>query len=68
MIGFDAGDELRGNAIVTTGQTSDFNLEEVNIFRIDGKSVMYSTCKHLGCVLSSQGIVSLVSAEMRFAD
>ena len=37
LIGFDAGDEVRGTEVVGLGSTLD-HLDEVNIFRIDGKN------------------------------
>ena len=36
QVGFDAGDEIRGTVVAETGD-SDGDLDEVNIFRIDGK-------------------------------
>ncbi len=41
QIGFDAGDELRGTAILGLAETEN-NLEEVNIFRIDGKILRFN--------------------------
>ena len=37
QVGFDAGDEIRGSIVLKDGEI-DSDLEEVNIFRIDGKA------------------------------
>ena len=40
QIGFDAGDEIRAS-VVFEYESTESDLEEVNIFRIDGKSVQW---------------------------
>ena len=39
MIGFDGGDQIRGATVHSPGFSSLQDLEEVNIFRIDGKTL-----------------------------